>query len=136
MKNFLIFLIPIVIVGIILIVFVLIPNSTIENELPLGMYGSIPESTVTYATSTAGTGVAIYEGPAYLERIIVGQDEVAANITLIDASTSTALITEFLKIDGDTLQGVYEIGTRLHTGIWCAASGTINTTFIYIPMGK
>ena len=135
MKKFLIYLIPIVVIGIVLIAVFLIPPTEDENsEVSLGYGSVISESVSAYATSSVGK--TIYDGAVFLERIIVGLDETNAGITLVDADTSVGLPAAFFDIEGSTLQGVYEIGARLYTGIFYTASTASNTTFIYIPMGK
>jgi len=120
--------IALIVLAVVLVVFF---RSPANEEASMG-YGGIPESIVAYAT--ASTGEAIYMGAVFLDRMIVGLDESDATVSLIDAVTDSSSATVFFDIRGDTLQGVYEIGARLHEGIFYTTSGSINATFIFRPM--
>jgi len=141
MKKQLKWLIPIVIIGIgigigiVLITLVLVSRSPVEEgDFTMGASAGLPETMV--ATATSSTGKVIYDGAVFLERIIVGLNETSAGVTLTDTDTTVGPPPVFFDIRGDTLQGVYEIGLRLHTGILYTASTSTNATLIFIPMGK
>ncbi len=59
MKKHLKWIIPIIIVAI-LVIIVLIPKPSSEEQGPLGSYGGIPESMT--AVASASTGETIYDG--------------------------------------------------------------------------
>lgn len=87
---------------------------------------------ITYVAS-AGTDEVISTGPAYLERIIVGND---VGSSVIEVSNDPADGDGNVKVylAGDKLLGVYEIGAEFNKGICADLTNQTNTMFIWRPI--
>lgn len=123
------------VIGIVLIILVVVLvvffRSTPTEDVPFGLSGGvISGSILQYVTSSSGE--TLHTGALFLHRVVVGADVTNALISIIDATTSSGQ-SVFFQISGNSLQGVYEIGANLSTGIWVTVSGQNNATFIFTP---
>lgn len=82
--------------------------------------------------ASAGANNIVCKVPAILHRIIVGKDVTSGVIEVSDhASDGDGNVQ--IELGGDTMQGVYEIGTHFDVGITADLTNQTDVTFVYTP---
>ena len=102
------------------------------EDIPLGGLtpGVSTDSIMSYVTTATNETISL--GPGYLQRVIVGENVTSSLVEISDNVTDSSAET-FFRISGNTLQGVYDIGASVASGIAATVSGMLNATFIFLP---
>ena len=143
-KNILKKIVTIENIGIVLIILCMVLviqnyNKPSSQDSLGGMSGSVQQDSVlefvSQGTTAAfrGDGVVINDGPAYLYRILIGNNLTGGGLILRNATDSTSEVFNVWRLTGDTLIGEYEMGMNLSTGISATVSQGLWTTFIFDP---
>lgn len=102
------------------------------NTIPLGgRSGGGSQEPSTYTKGDGTQYQTITDGPAFLDRIIIGETIATGTLTIDDAvSPSTGRVFNF---GVGLTKGVYEIGLDFVNGIMATVSPTAMPVFIFTP---